>query len=108
VMVVFGIYIVDAVYVIIQRLLQGKNPLEGDQTHLHHRLLALGWSKYAILGYLTSASLAFGIASLFVGKMGKIALFAGIIGLVILSPYLLSKRRKHETKKETAFRENNI
>lgn len=39
VLVVFGIYSVDALYVIAKRLLKKKNPLKGDLTHIHHRLL---------------------------------------------------------------------
>ncbi|MDQ7022186.1 MAG: MraY family glycosyltransferase [Candidatus Gracilibacteria bacterium] len=45
VLVVFGIYAVDTVYVVLNRLMSGKSPLKGDLTHLHHRLLKLGLSK---------------------------------------------------------------
>jgi len=41
VLVVFWIYSVDAVYVLVRRILHKKNPLSGDFSHLHHRLLDL-------------------------------------------------------------------
>jgi UDP-GlcNAc:undecaprenyl-phosphate/decaprenyl-phosphate GlcNAc-1-phosphate transferase len=42
--IVLGIYCIDAVYVVINRLRQGKNPMKGDLSHLHHRMSRAGIS----------------------------------------------------------------
>jgi UDP-GlcNAc:undecaprenyl-phosphate GlcNAc-1-phosphate transferase len=42
--VVMGLPIVDAVLVMTNRMLHGRNPFSADNTHLHHRLMALGLS----------------------------------------------------------------
>ncbi|MCH2188547.1 undecaprenyl/decaprenyl-phosphate alpha-N-acetylglucosaminyl 1-phosphate transferase [Candidatus Gracilibacteria bacterium] len=84
VLVVFGIYSVDAVYVIIKRLLAKKNPLKGDFTHLHHRLEKIGLSKKQILTLIYSLCFFFGLTGLFLDKTGKIIVF-GIIVVVVIS-----------------------
>jgi UDP-GlcNAc:undecaprenyl-phosphate GlcNAc-1-phosphate transferase len=42
--IVMGLPIVDAILVMCNRILHGRNPFSSDNTHLHHRLLALGFS----------------------------------------------------------------
>ncbi|MBU0480048.1 MAG: undecaprenyl/decaprenyl-phosphate alpha-N-acetylglucosaminyl 1-phosphate transferase [Proteobacteria bacterium] len=36
--------VADTLYVMVKRLLDGKSPVRPDKTHLHHRLLALGFT----------------------------------------------------------------
>ncbi|MGE4443742.1 MAG: glycosyltransferase family 4 protein [Candidatus Altimarinota bacterium] len=98
VLVVFGMYAIDAIYVISTRLKNKKNPLQGDFTHLHHRLLQLGLSKNQVLVFLFSFSFLFGVSSLFLEKEGKIILFIGMIFFVIFSPKILAKFLSHEKK----------
>lgn len=47
-LVVLGIPLIDAVFVIIRRIIAGKSPVWGDTRHLHHSLLKIGWSKRKI------------------------------------------------------------
>ncbi|MCT4617425.1 MAG: undecaprenyl/decaprenyl-phosphate alpha-N-acetylglucosaminyl 1-phosphate transferase [Candidatus Gracilibacteria bacterium] len=88
---VFGIYLVDAFYVIINRLMRKQNPLKGDFTHLHHRLHKLGLTKYQILSIVYSLSLIFGISALFLDKTGKIIVFIIIALLVVFMTKILEK-----------------
>ncbi|MDD3793239.1 MAG: MraY family glycosyltransferase [Candidatus Gracilibacteria bacterium] len=83
VLVVFGIYSVDAIYVIIRRILNKKSPLSGDFTHLHHRLLDIGLTKKQVLLSVYSLSFLFGLTALFLDKTGKIIVF-GIIVIVVV------------------------
>ncbi|PZM86738.1 hypothetical protein DLH72_00170 [Candidatus Gracilibacteria bacterium] len=83
VLVVFGIYAVDAIYVIIKRLSKGKSPLSGDFTHLHHRLLDIGLNKNQVLFTIYSLSLLFGMTGLFLEKTGKIIVFLIIVVIVV-------------------------
>ena len=44
--VALSLVIFDAIWVGVHRIFfLRKNPLKGDYTHLHYRLLGLGWSK---------------------------------------------------------------
>lgn len=47
-LVVLGIPLIDAVYIGIRRIAQGRSPVWGDRGHLHHRLMELGWGKRRI------------------------------------------------------------
>lgn len=60
-MVVLGVPLVDTGYTIVRRILSGRSPVWGDTGHLHHRLLALGWSKRAVAAFywLITAFLGF-------------------------------------------------
>jgi UDP-GlcNAc:undecaprenyl-phosphate GlcNAc-1-phosphate transferase len=94
VLVVFGIYAVDALYVVVRRIFHGKNPLQGDFTHLHHRLLDLGLSHTQILAFVGGLSFVFGVMSLFLDKFGKILIFGVIILVVMFLNQILEKIRK--------------
>lgn len=83
VLVVFWIYSVDAVYVLIRRLLNKKNPLSWDFTHLHHRLLKIWLEKKQVLYLIYSLSLFFWLTGLFLDKTWKIIVFCFIIIIVI-------------------------
>ena len=83
VLVVFWIYSVDAIYVIIKRLLNKKNPLNWDFTHLHHRLLNAWLTKNQALTLIYTLSFLFWLTWLFLDKTGKIIVFLIIIVVVI-------------------------
>lgn len=98
VLVVFGIYTVDAIYVIFKRLKNKKSPFSWDKTHLHYRLLDLWMSKMQVLTFLYLFSFIFWILSLFLDKTWKIVLFVFIIFFVIFSPKVFAKFFKNEKK----------
>jgi len=98
VLVVFWIYAVDAIYVILNRLKNKKNPLLWDFTHFHHRLLNLGLSKNQVLIFIFSSSFLFWFLSLFLDKIWKIILFVFIIFFVIFAPKIILKILKYEKK----------
>jgi len=83
VLVVFGIYTVDAIYVVFRRMYNKKSPLKWDFTHLHHRLLDIGLTKNQVLAVIFSLSFFFWITALFLDKMWKIIVFVIIIFVVI-------------------------
>lgn len=93
VLLVFGLAIVDALYVIAKRIMEGKNPLTtADQSHLHHRFIHAGFSKLATLGIITGFSLLFGISGLmFTGRI-KIYLLAVLIAGAFIMFYMLDNR----------------
>ncbi len=58
-LIVLGIPLADVSYAILRRLKEGRSPVWGDDKHLHHYLLKLGWSKrkIAITYWLITAGL---------------------------------------------------
>jgi UDP-GlcNAc:undecaprenyl-phosphate GlcNAc-1-phosphate transferase len=75
-----AIPIVDAVIAILRRLIAGKNPLEADGDHIHHRLLRRGWGPRSAVVLLYAIAGALGALSLLtMNQRGQVA------GLVIIA-----------------------
>jgi len=94
VLAVFGIYAVDAIYVVACRIMRWNNPLSGDFTHLHHRLSDIGFSKNQILTLVFSLSMFFGITALFLDKTWKIIVFLIITVFVVFLSYIGERVKK--------------
>jgi len=99
VLAVFGIYAVDAIYVIIRRLLRWKNPLSWDFTHLHHSLQKIGFTQDQILVLVFSLSFFFWITALFLDRTGKIIVFFVIAIFVVFLSYIGEKVKRISFKK---------
>ena len=83
VLVVFWIYSVDAIYVITKRLINKKNPLKWDFSHLHHRLISVWLTRVQVLWLVYSLSFLFWLTALFLDKTWKIIVFWIIVVVVI-------------------------
>lgn len=94
VVVVFWVYLIDAFYVIIRRILRGKNPMHKDFTHLHHRLMDAWLSKAKVLFFIYSLSFVFGISSLFLETTGKIIIFLLLALIVVFVNFFIEQLRK--------------
>ncbi len=92
---ILGIPLVDALLVILNRILHGKKPWQGDTNHLHHRLMRAGLTQKqtAIVVYVWA--LVFGLAALFLHTNGKaIALIILAISIISLE-FFVTYRRKN-------------
>lgn len=84
---VLGVPLIDSFFVIARRILQGKSPLRGSQSgeHLHHRLLAKGWTPRQVIALTASIGLLFGSTALFLSSFQKLVaalcLFVLMFGL---------------------------
>lgn len=74
-----AIPMLDAIFVIGRRYVQGRSLVKPDGQHLHHLLLRLGWSrqKIAVLYWLVSLSL--GLATLLLNTQQKLYIFILVI-----------------------------
>jgi UDP-GlcNAc:undecaprenyl-phosphate GlcNAc-1-phosphate transferase len=70
---VLGVPLIDCFFVIIRRLFAGKSPFKGSMhgEHLHHRLLAKGWSPRQVIALTASIGLLFGGTALFLSSFQK-------------------------------------
>lgn len=77
VIVVLALPLFDAVWVIVDRIKRQKNPLKGDFTHLHFRLMALGWNRDEVRVFIWWTSFILMILMLLQGtdRFGKIIIF---------------------------------
>lgn len=70
--VVLGVPLMDAVYVGTRRILSGKSPFRGDNKHLHHRLLEIGWSKRRIAVFYWAVTGVLGLLALNLNSRQKL------------------------------------
>ncbi|MCF7846284.1 MAG: undecaprenyl/decaprenyl-phosphate alpha-N-acetylglucosaminyl 1-phosphate transferase [Candidatus Peribacteraceae bacterium] len=81
---VLGFPLLDAFWVVLRRVFSGQSPFRGDYGHLHHRLLAAGFSPRKTVAAVYLASAAFGAIALFIDdSFGKLLALGGLF-LVML------------------------
>ncbi len=91
---VLGVPLIDCFFVILRRILSGKSPMKGSQSgeHLHHRLLAKGWSPRQVIALTASIGLLFGSTALFLSSFQKlIAAILLFLVMLVLSWYSAPK-----------------
>lgn len=86
-MIVLGVPLMDVVYAILRRIKAGKSPVWGDDMHLHHMLLKLGWSKRRVAIFYWVVTAMLGTAALQLNSQFKaytIVLTAVVVGGILL------------------------
>ena len=81
---VLGIPLLDVGFVILRRVWHRRSPLRGSMTgeHLHHRLLAKGWSARQVIVLTAGIGLLFGSTALFLSSLQKF--IAGVLLLLLM------------------------
>lgn len=86
--IILGVPIVDTFVAIIRRTLSGKKFYEPDKMHLHHRLLAMGFSHKGAVLVVYGIALLFSLISLLLNvstRLGGVLLMVGVLfGLEVL------------------------
>jgi UDP-GlcNAc:undecaprenyl-phosphate/decaprenyl-phosphate GlcNAc-1-phosphate transferase len=80
-LVAIGLPVLDTAFAVVRRTARGRNPLRRDLGHLHHRLLRLGLSPQAAVGYLLAASAVFGLVAIWLSQLPKQAALSVTVGL---------------------------
>lgn len=104
---ILAVPIIDTGLAIIRRQLSGKKFYEPDRMHLHHRLLALGFTHRGAVLVVYGLTLLFSIASLLLNvssRLGGILLMFGVLIGVELLVENLQILGQHRTPLMTALR----
>ncbi|HYJ88705.1 MAG TPA: MraY family glycosyltransferase [Pyrinomonadaceae bacterium] len=92
----FGVPVVDTVVTIARRFVSRKPVFQGDNEHIHHMLIARGWSQQRAVLILYAACAAFGLtAILFSGTSSRLIGF-GLFVLAVITILALGHLRYHE------------
>jgi len=104
----FGLPVVDTSVTIARRFLSGRPIFQGDREHIHHMLLARGWSQRRVVLVLYAVSAAFGLAAmLFVNSgNGLTAVVLFVLGVAVA--LALGNLRYHEIAELRASVKRNI
>ncbi len=92
----FGLPVVDTGVTMARRLISGKPLFEGDTEHIHHMLLARGWSQRRVALALYGVCAGFGLVAMLFARTGShttgFVLF--VVGVVVL--IAVGQLRYHE------------
>ena len=72
VLLIMGFPILDAGWVIVQRIKAGESIFKGDTRHLHYKLLEQGWSQRKVVLFIYLICLSFGISAIVFQDINKI------------------------------------
>lgn len=91
-LLLLGVPIIDAFWIIIRRLSSGRSPFSADRGHFHHRLLDLGLSHRQAVLVIYGLCVVLAIAGLVLSGRGQISVFILVVigGGVLL--FLLTRR----------------
>ena len=84
-----GLPLADILFVMANRVRQGRSPFKGDRSHLHFRLMDLGLSQRQAVYLLWTISLLFGLVALGFQTRGKVVLLVGLIIVTLALPWIL-------------------
>ncbi len=107
-LIAFGLPIIDTSLTIARRLVSGQPIFKGDREHVHHMLLARGWSQRRVVLALYGVCALFGLLSLLiVNDTGRTT---GFILLIISAGIVISigRLRYHEVDELKASMKRNL
>jgi UDP-GlcNAc:undecaprenyl-phosphate GlcNAc-1-phosphate transferase len=107
---ILGLPIFDTAFAFLRRLSKGQNPMSPDRSHVHHRLIDMGFNQkqtVAIL-YVISAILGLSAVVLTTSGAGKaIVFFVAVCIVVAISTKLISGHTNGKAGKEQDTNEHN-
>lgn len=96
--IVLGIPLIDALYIVVRRLLTKRSPFQGGREHLHHRLLSLGWGKRKIAVFYWFITAILGVLVLQLNSRQKfytiVALAFLFLGLILWLNFLSASLKR--------------
>ncbi len=82
--------IIDTVRVFFLRVSQGNSPFTADKNHIHHRMLALGFSHLQVSLIIGAVNIAFVILGFSLRNLGMLRLTFLVFGLGLVVAYIPS------------------
>ena len=92
----FGLPVVDTAVTMTRRLVSGKPLFEGDNEHIHHMLLARGWSQRQVALVLYAVCATFGLLAMFFTQTGTRSTGFVLFVVVVVVVIAVGNLRYHE------------
>jgi UDP-GlcNAc:undecaprenyl-phosphate GlcNAc-1-phosphate transferase len=90
-LLVLGVPIIDAFWIIVRRMAQRRSPFSPDRGHLHHRLLDVGLSHRQTVLLIYAVCLTLGALSLLLSGANQVFAFAGVFILIGVLLFALAR-----------------
>ena len=98
---VMGVPTVDALFIIVRRILAKKSPFQGDKKHLHHLLLHLGYNQKQIALFYWCISGILGVLSFLLESRSKVFAILMVIAMTGGALFFLRMLIKKKDEKNT-------
>lgn len=101
-MLIFLLPIFDLVFAAVRRILTGQSPTQGDKKHLHHKLIAIGFSQKQAVAILYGVAALLGLCSVLItaDSVIKALIVIGAAFIIVLLAALIFYRREKKAEKE--------
>lgn len=94
----FGVPVVDTGLALVRRFLSKRPLFQGDREHIHHKLLARGWSQRRVALVLYGVCALFGLQAMLFTQMSSLGRITGlwlfIVGVAII--FAVDRLHYHE------------
>jgi UDP-GlcNAc:undecaprenyl-phosphate GlcNAc-1-phosphate transferase len=90
-LLVLGVPIIDAFWIIVRRMAQRRSPFSPDRGHLHHRLLDVGLSHRQTVLLIYAVCVTLGGLSLLLSGANQVFAFAGVFILIGVLLFALAR-----------------
>lgn len=104
---VMALPLLDTLWVAARRIKDGTSPFSSDRTHLHHRLLELGWSHSAAVIIIYALVFVFGVMAIFFQFHPQWIIFSSLLGfgIIIFASISVSRRLgfRYQARKNEKF-----
>lgn len=91
-LLVMVVPIIDAFWVVFERITNGQSIFKADKRHLHHKFLELGWSQRKICAFFYSITAIIAIIALNTRMIGKLMTISLAVLLVAVVLFYLNKQ----------------
>jgi UDP-GlcNAc:undecaprenyl-phosphate GlcNAc-1-phosphate transferase len=97
-LLVMAIPIIDAAWVVGERIKSGKSIFKSDDRHLHYKLLDLGWTQRRITLFFCLITICISLIAINTRAIGKIVTMALVVA-VMLAFFVFLNRKLAQIKK---------
>jgi UDP-GlcNAc:undecaprenyl-phosphate GlcNAc-1-phosphate transferase len=105
----FGVPIIDVAFTLMRRFIGGRPLFQGDREHIHHMLLARGWSQRRVALILYGVCALFGLTALFLVSNMGIRLIGMVLFVISVAVVLaVGRLRYHEVDEIKASVRRNL
>ena len=89
----------DMIVTIFRRILTGHNPMHADRSHIHHRLMDMGFSHRQVVSILHGFSFLLGCIAMVFTMKGYLRLVFLVVSIFFLFFFLLNLRKQYKNRK---------
>ena len=90
-LLVLGVPIIDAFWIIVRRISQRRSPFAPDRGHIHHRLLDVGLSHRQTVLLIYGICVSLGALSLLLSGAGQVYAFLGVFVVIGVLLFVLAR-----------------